>query len=291
MTPHATLEVVSVSGLAWLQDGGRVGFMADGVPPGGALVPEHLALTNRAVGNRAGTCAIEVFGGITLRAIDALVEIGSSEGVRTIAAGETFALAASTRARVQYVAVRGGFDVPVALGGRGTLLVAKLGGLAGRSLRRGDYLEIGRESERARATLPSLELGGVADVRVVIGPDDDAFTRDAIDTLTRGVFTISAASDRVGTRLEGALLARTDYDDALSRPMVRGAIEVPLDGVPIVLGPDHPTTGGYPVIAVVASADLGRIGALSPGARVQFRAVSVDASRRAWREWLETYGD
>jgi allophanate hydrolase subunit 2 len=108
-------------------------------------------------------------------------------------------------------------------------------------------------------------------IRVVPGPDTDAFAPDALDVLCGAPFTISPTSDRVGTRLVGPALPRRATWRERSRPMVRGAIEVPGDGQPIVLGPEPPTTGGYPVLAVIAHTELGALFALRAGAPVTFR--------------------
>jgi allophanate hydrolase subunit 2 len=112
-------------------------------------------------------------------------------------------------------------------------------------------------------------------VRVVPGPDPERFDPAALPTLLDAVWTVLPASDRVGTRLAGPPIRRRDADDARSAPMVRGAIEVPAGGAPLVLGPDHPTTGGYPVLAVVLRADWGLVGACVPGSTVRFRIAPL----------------
>jgi len=107
-------------------------------------------------------------------------------------------------------------------------------------------------------------------VRVVLGPDLDRFDRRAVAALLEAEFAVDARSDRIGTRLVGPALPRTDADSGTSAPMLRGAIQVPASGQPIVLGPDHPTTGGYPVIATIVRASLGAFGARPIGAPVRF---------------------
>jgi allophanate hydrolase subunit 2 len=107
-------------------------------------------------------------------------------------------------------------------------------------------------------------------VRVIPGPDGKDFSPDAIDALVSAPYRILPSSDRVGTRLEGPPIPRADGAIERSRPMVRGAIEVPPDGKPIVLGPEHPTTGGYPLLAVIAAADLGRFFSIPLGGTVRF---------------------
>jgi allophanate hydrolase subunit 2 len=259
----ARIEILAVAGLATVQDGGRPGHMHEGVPAGGPMVPELHARANVAARNPAGDAAIELFGVVTLAARGGSLEVaGDDTAVRVLRDGESFTC------RGSYLAVRGGVAVPRLLGGRGTLLVAGLGGHEGRGLRAGDVLAVGA-SETVEAAIPSApDLDGP--VRVVLGPDLDRFEAGAVDALLGAVFTITPQRDRVGIRLDGpAIPGRTD-DAAPSSPMVRGAIQVPPSGGPIVLGPDHPTTGGYPVLATVASSHFGAFAARRPGSRVRF---------------------
>jgi allophanate hydrolase subunit 2 len=123
-----------------------------------------------------------------------------------------------------------------------------------------------------------------AEVCVVLGPDLGHFGLEAEEVLLGSTFTVSPASDRVGMRLRGPPLPQADEGSGLSGPMVRGALQVPSSGEAIILGPDHPTTGGYPVLAVVIRADWGLLAARRPGASVRFRAVSVEQAREAWRQ-------
>jgi biotin-dependent carboxylase-like uncharacterized protein len=276
------IEIVAIAGLATIQDAGRPGRMHEGVPPGGALVPDLLSRANAAARNARGEAAIEVFGGVTLTARDSLLLAADDGVLRCLRAGERWTLGAEGR-RVRYVAVRGGIDVPSRLGGRGTLLVAGLGGQEGRALRRGDVLSIGRavEHDGPLAGVPDLD----APVRVVPGPDRERFAEHALRTLLASAFVVSSRSDRVGVRLVGPALQRADGDVAVSGPMVRGAIQVPSSGEPIVLGPDHPTTGGYPVLATVVGADAGAVMARPIGASVRFvlrdqAALAADSARR-----------
>ncbi len=270
------IELSAVAGLATIQDGGRPGRMHEGVPPGGALVPELLARANAAVRNAGGEAGIEVFGGVTLLALDSLFLAADDGAGGWVRAGDRWTIEAQGR-RVRYVAVRGGIDVPYRLGGRGTLLVAGLGGHEGRALRKGDTLPVGHSAERedrvVRHASPIDPLESDAAIRVVPGPDRERFGRAfgrTVDALLASTFTVSSRSDRVGVRLGGCAIERADGDGDLSGPMVRGAIQIPASGEPIVLGPDHPTTGGYPVLATVVAVDVGAIMARPIGASVRF---------------------
>jgi 5-oxoprolinase (ATP-hydrolysing) subunit C len=246
--------------------------MHEGVPAGGVLVPELAANANRALGNSDATPLLEVFGALTLAALDQSLSVATEDGMaRTLVPGESLDVPTSRLFRVRYVAVGGGLSVEERLGGRGTLLVAGLGGHEGRALRRGDRIAV-VEGATARppagSTGSSLHLSSA--IRVVRGPDVARFASDALSVLTRESFVVLEASDRTGARLGGPRLARKDEDSGRSAPMVRGAIQVPSSGAPIVLGPDHPTTGGYPVLAVVAHADVGLFFARPVGTPVRF---------------------
>jgi 5-oxoprolinase (ATP-hydrolysing) subunit C len=263
-----TIELVSVAGLAIVEDGGRPGLMHLGIPPGGALVPPDLARANRHASNPWNFPAIELVGKLSIVARERVL-VGTDEGPTMLEAGQRFDLSSSGDRRVRYLALQGGLDVPLVHGGHGTLLVAGLGGFCGRGLRRGDRVAARRsvdgekwEGTAARGSPGEEEEGAL---RVIPGPDLVA----AFSLLLSSVFALSAASDRMGARLEGARLPSEEV--GRSMPMVAGAIEVPPSGEPIVLGPDHPTTGGYPVIAVLARGELGRLYQRALGAPVRFR--------------------
>jgi biotin-dependent carboxylase-like uncharacterized protein len=261
------IEVVRAAGLATVQDGGRPGHMHEGVPPGGALVRELLARANAAVRNPHDETAIELFGSISLRAHAPLV-VASDEGQAVALATDQTWSTSSGGARVRYIAVRGGIDVPVVLGGRGTLLVAGFGGHQGRPLRAGDRLAVGGAAPCGDPPPAAPDLRSA--VHVLLGPDLERFDPRAVDLLLGSEFAIDARSDRIGTRLSGPALPRLDPDTGSSTPMLRGAIQVPASGLPIVLGPDHPTTGGYPVIAAIVRSSLGALAARPVGATVRF---------------------
>jgi allophanate hydrolase subunit 2 len=293
-----SLVVVRAAGLVTVQDLGRPGRMHEAVPPGGALVRDRLIAANRAVQNPDDAPTIEVLGHLVIRAEQALQVATDTTARRTLAAGDELTVASEPR-RVAYLAVRGGILAPLVLGGRGALLCAGLGGLV-RAGQRFTTAELaaaepaapeGTAPERAvperavperampeRAMPDEVRKPAPASpgadhtagpIRIVEGPDTAHFPPQALELLISSEYRILPSSDRVGTRLDGPALPRTAAPEA-SRPMVIGAIEVPRDGKPIVLGPEHPTTGGYPVIAVVAFADLGRLFSIRLGGTVRF---------------------
>jgi KipI family sensor histidine kinase inhibitor len=277
----AYLDVRKAQGLSLVIDAGRVGHMHEAVPHGGAMVPEALARANVAVGNEAGAAGVEIYGAFSVAARGGRITVADDEGGRRqLADGETFAVATEGRSRVRYLAVRGGLDVLPVLGARATMLGARMGGLDGRALRRGDLLPVTKGGPAADASaaaeLPTADdMAG--DIEIILGPDVDERVSAAMLAAT---FTISAASDRVGTRLEGPPLpAHTLHADGdrASMPMVTGAVEVTPTGL-VVLGPDHPTTGGYPVIAAVAASSLARLFARPIGAPVRLVARALPST-------------
>ncbi|WNG21519.1 biotin-dependent carboxyltransferase family protein [Cystobacter fuscus] len=277
----ARLEVLDVRGPVGVQDGGRPGRMHQGVPPGGALVPEWLAAANRAVGNAWSAAALECYGRLELRVTGRSAWVSLGDEAFQVADGESFRVPAPERGVVRYVAVEGGLAVPEVLGGRGLLPVVRLGGWEGRMLEPGDVLPLG-VGGGARLAPERAEPPGEV-IRVMWGPEPGRFDPGAQEALLSGSFTVSPTSDRVGIRLRGPHLAHADTGSGLSGPMVRGALQVPASGEPIVLGPDHPTLGGYPVLAVVIRADWGRLASRRPGETVRFGAVGVEEARAAWK--------
>jgi len=258
-----SFTVVRAIGLVTVQDLGRAGRMHEAVPPGGALVRDRLIAANRAVRNPDGAPAIEVLGEIVVKAERALEVATDTTPARPLEPGEQLTVASEPR-RVAYLAVRGGIDAPLVLGGRGALLCAGLGSLV-RAGQQFAVADLPRVPAAPAAPTPPAD----APIRLVAGPDGDHFTPEALELLVSSEYRVLPSSNRVGTRLDGPALPRTALPE-VSRPMVIGAIEVPRDGKPIVLGPEHPTTGGYPIIAVVAAAELGRLFSVRLGGSVRF---------------------
>lgn len=254
------LVVRTVTGVATVQDLGRVGLASQGVPRGGALVRALARRANAAVGNDDGAACVEVFGRLVVSAERPAVVATERDPARELAAGEAFVLEPDPGLRARYLAVGGGVDAPLLLGGRGVLAVAGLG----RALRAGDRIAPLATAGSPRA-LPPFTLRPGEPIAVVAGPDEPELAR----ALAAAPWRIAVASDRTGARLEGRALGGGGGRRP-SAPMVPGAIQLPGGGAPLVLGPDGPTTGGYPVIAVIAASDLDRFHARPLGASVSF---------------------
>lgn len=307
----ATLRVVAPGLMTTLQDFGRTGYQRLGIPVSGALDAVSLRAANMLVGNPQGTGALEIaYQGPTLAIeadsvrvafaggsapVEVVPEQGASGARRVpplqsirLTKGQILRIGALSGSAVGYLAVEGGFDIPPALGSQSTYTRAGLGGLHGRALRQGDLLPLKHEhaEERQECMLPSLDLAAPRRFRVVLGPQDDYFTNEGKRTLLESVYTVTPASDRMGMRLAGPLLEHAKGFNIVSDGIAPGSIQVPGNGLPIVLLADRQTTGGYPKIATVISADMPALGRLTPGAKVTFAAVDIAAAEAAHGQLL-----
>lgn len=287
------IEVVATGAQSLLQDLGRTGFSHIGVGPSGAFDRAALRLANRIVGNRETAVCIETLGGgLQLSVTEpTIASVTGADGPLTmtnqgvtrqvtrnsplsLTAGDMLVVGIPTAGLRSYVSIRHGINVERILGSASTDTLADIGPTA---LVAGQQL--GSASEAV--THPPVDLvvarphNGPIDV--IAGPRWDWFTATAQSALTGELWTISPMSSRIGIRLTGSALERVDaMRELLSEPMVTGAIQVPPNGEPIILGPDRPTTGGYPIIGVVTEAHLDRLAQLVPGETIFFRLVPLD---------------
>jgi biotin-dependent carboxylase-like uncharacterized protein len=275
----AALEVVAPGPLATVQDLGRDGWGWLGVSPSGAADPAALRAANRCVGNTDDAAAIEVtLGRLELRTTADVVlgltgapcrdlPLGEPVAVR---AGEVVRLGPATVGVRSYLAVRGGIDVPPVLGSRSTDL---LGGVGPASLRPGDRLPVGTAvaSDPSRVQSPPVP-GGEVTVTVVPGPRRDWLADDGWRALVTARWSVTARADRTAVVLAGPALHRRDDRELESEGLVTGAVQLPPDGRPVVFLADHPATGGYPVVAVVAETEVRRLAQARPGTVVHFRS-------------------
>jgi antagonist of KipI len=296
------LEVIEAGVLTSIQDVGRPDWTHLGVPVGGACDPWSLAVANLLAGNDAGAAALEMtLVGATL-AVREPMSVGLAgadlggvvrESGRRLLPGRSHRLEAGTTlafpgdagagagARA-YLALPGGIDVPLVLGSASTALGAGFGGLDGRTLRPGDVLQAAGQRDDA----PSSEVVWPALGDDLLSPPDRpirllAGPAPGLEALVAAEWKVGSGSDRVGLRLEGPPLEAPASGELLSHGVVSGAIQLPPGGAPIVLLADHQTTGGYPIVAIVITADHPRLGQLRPGASVRFAATTIDEARLA----------
>ena len=295
------IHVNSPGMLSTVQDLGRWGFQNLGVPVAGPMDRYSHRFANALLGNPLGSATLEVtllgpelsFGLATRIAVTgAEFELALDE--KLVPMNEPVIVAASSRlcfgerrlgARA-YLAVEGGFDVPEVLGSRSTHLPSQIGGMGGRALLTGDVLHslsfAGEKLQppRLRNSLLRLPCGG-ARIRVMLGPQERLFTPSGIKTFYTSRYVISNQSNRMGYRLDGPPISLAPSVGTLSDATPTGTIQVPGSGQPIILMADHQTTGGYPQVATVISADVPIVAQLAPSAWVEFQACDLQDAIRA----------
>ncbi len=272
------IEVITPGPLATVQDRGRSGYAHLGVGRSGAFDRGAAALGNRLVGNHPSAAVIEALAGglvITVHGAATVALTGArctgdlDWGLATsVPDGATIALGPAVEGLRAYLAIRGGFDVAPTLGSRSTDFLGRLGP---EPLRAGDRLPVGELINADVDGAQAVPAVAPAALRVVLGPRSDWFTPSAVATFLETVWSVRTESDRIGVRLDGPVLDRITTGELPSEATLPGALQVPPDGRPILLGPDAPVTGGYPVIAVVRDADLDRAAQLRPGDPIAFR--------------------
>ena len=307
--------------LATVQDGGRIGHQAEGIPIAGAMDALSLRVANLLVGNDEHAAALEcTLVGPTLRFDEhTLIALGGADlGVTAngialplwraicIPAGTTLNSASAVRGCRGYIAVAGGIDVPPVLGSRSTYLRASLGGYEGRALHRGDRLPLGAPTElglrigaavakdRGRDRVAVAMWGasaslvpfysGSTTVKVVEGEHTGLLTADSAERMWGTEFRVGAQSDRMGYRLESgdSPLSLRAPCEILSEAVAFGTVQLPPGGNPIVLMADRQTTGGYPRIGEVASVDLPLVAQLKAGDRLRFQRISLEEAQRLY---------
>lgn len=314
----SALEILEPGLQSLIQDAGRIGYTRIGVPPSGAADGLSLRCANELVGNAAGAGAIEMaMLGLSARAREPLTIclagasapsafIESAEGTRDplpaltprlLPRGASLHIGRLTNGLRTYLAIAGGIDVPHVLSSASTLLSASMGGFEGRALRRGDVIRIAsatpargwglvHHSERADLAAALHAMLRPPRLRVVPGMHAGELGPGLLEALQKAEFKVENQSNRVGLRLKPEEAHTHSWSHGLGRiasvGMAFGAIEVPHGGSPIILGPDHPTTGGYPLLACVIAADLAAMGQLGPGDAVRFELVSHEAARAAF---------
>lgn len=291
-----TLEVLRTGPLALVQDLGRVGLAHLGVTRSGAADRRSHTLANRLVANPGDRATIEVtFGGFAARVRGGDVDIAvtgadtnpsvngiafGTNSLQHVSDGDVISMEPPYAGLRTYLAVRGGFDVTPVLGSRSYDVMSGIGPLP---LHPGDVLPVGEHTD----DYPELEQAPVAGIEehlvelmVVPGPRDDWLVDP--DALVHTIWMASDRSDRVGMRLEGRPMRYRWPDRQLpSEGVTRGAIQVPPNGLPVILGPDHPVTGGYPVAGVVAEDDLDKLAQIRPGQYVRLHWSRPRSPRRS----------
>ncbi|MDD5864307.1 MAG: biotin-dependent carboxyltransferase family protein [Firmicutes bacterium] len=297
------MTILTPGPLSTVQDEGRFGAMDTGFSPGGAMDGESMALANLLVGNIPGTGVIEMtMAGLSARFdCDCVIALTGAdmypkrngrelELYRAVEMrpGDELTMGAAKRGMRGYLAVAGGFDLPMVMGSQSTNLKCGLGGFRGRKLQRGDELPLNQSVTLAglgsRCLVPRNDYPEEVTLRVILGPQDDFFTDRGIETFLGGVYIVSEQSDRMGIRLEGEKIENKNGVDIISDGIAAGSVQIPASGTPIIMMADRQTTGGYAKIATVISADLKKAAQARPGSRVRFEQVTGSEAVRLRRE-------
>lgn len=294
-----SITVLNGGLLTTIQDLGRTGYQRFGVPTAGAVDARALISANLLLGNDRNAAGLEItLLGPTLRFDDpSVIAITGGDLSPTIdgtpvetcraipvRAGSVLSFGAVRGGCRAYVAFANGINLPVLMGSRSTYIKAKMGGLSGGKLQRDDVLPVqpcgyipyiaARRIEKPVWTADAVTL------RVLMGPEDDAFTDEGIATFLGSEYRLTDQSDRMGCRLDGAKVAHISGGDIITDGISMGAVQIPSAGLPIIMLADRQTTGGYTKIANVISADMPLIAQSRPGDAVRFRRVEIEEAQR-----------
>lgn len=299
------VEVIIPGMLTTVQDLGRYGYQQSGMTCSGVMDQQAYRKANYLVGNPETAAVLEftVYGGsyrftqdtvFALTGADMGAEIGEQpvETNRAVTAkqGDVLNLGMASMGCRTYLAVSGGFLVPLVMGSYATNIRCKMGGFHGRKLKRGDVLEIGQNSvsfskiKNRKVSIP--EYSGEVEVRVIPGPQEEMFTQKGLHTFYSGYYRVQEDSDRMGYRLDGSLIESKNGTDIVSDGITFGSIQVPASGKPIILMADHQTTGGYAKIGTVCRMDLSKVAQCKPGDRIHFKKIDVDKAQKLYKEMI-----
>lgn len=288
--------------LTTVQDLGRLGYQAYGVSPAGALDCRSASLANILVGNEEneGTLEITLGGASMIFDQDNVIAVCGApapitvDGISaelgqafTVHAGQTLSFQYAFRGMRTYIAFAGGLAIPMVMGSQSTHVKSGVGGFEGRMLRKGDVIgfrspipRLPRQEQRHTMLQSWPKAGETADIRILLGPQEDSFTLAGLKTFLQNTYEISVHSDRMGYRLLGEPIEQKNTGEGITDGVVFGSIQVPPSGLPIIMMADRQTTGGYSKIATVITEDLPLLAQCPPGTRLRFIQTTVEAAQR-----------
>lgn len=262
-----TLQILALGWSTTVQDAGRPGHAAIGVPPSGALDPQRRALVNRLVGNAEDAAVLETAGGLRLRAsLGCTIATSAELGVRALRAGAELSVDPGPDQLWAYLAVRGGFKFEPVLG---SVSHDTLSGLGPPPLRADQVLVAGPDPATELVVDVAPVASSAGPIVVWPGPRAEMFGVDGLRHFAGTPWRVSSEVSRIGVRLDGPKLHPTGADDLPSEGLITGSVQVPPDGRPIVMLADHPTTGGYPVIAVIDPDCVAAVAQTRPGSTLR----------------------
>lgn len=298
-----SITVLNPGLLTTVQDQGRWGYQQFGVPVSGACDPHSAAMANIFVSNDPGMGVLEcTLMGPQLRFdCDEVIAITGGDlspsldgkpipnyAAVEVKAGQTLRFGTPKAGCRAYLAAAGGFDLTPVMGSQSTYMKASLGGVEGRKLQKGDVLKLKAPTAsfgniRQRCIAPEFRSRSVYTLRVILGPQDDAFTEKGVADFLGSEYTVTQEFDRMGCRLDGPVIEHKNGGDIISDGLAFGAVQVPGSGKPILMLADHQTTGGYTKIANVITADFRLAGQLKGGDKVRFELVSLAQAQELLR--------
>ena len=292
------IEIISAGILSTVQDLGRFGVMKNGFTQSGVMDTYSTKIANKLCKNDINTPVIEMtMFGITAKFIGehvfaisgGIFDISlNSKPIRTNKAyiakdGDILSIKSAKQGLRCYLAVAGGFDVPLFMGSAATNLKIKVGGFNGRKLKAGDILKIGKADKIKnieKRKLPENTYNNPVRVRVVLGPQDDMFSENDLLLFSKQQYTVTSDLDRMGIRLWGIALRGKEKLEIISDAITFGSIQITNSGMPIILMADHQTTGGYAKIATVISADLPKLAQVKPKDKISFEIIDIDTAEK-----------
>ena len=310
-----SITILNPGMLTSVQDLGRIGYQQYGVSVSGVMDPRSASIANILVDNDEGEAVLEctmmgphlrfdapniiaITGGDLMPTLDGqpmptyrAVTVQAGQRIDTyraipVNAGQTLRFTMLRTGCRAFVAFAGGLDIPLVMGSRSTDMKAKIGGYQGRKLQKDDVIafrapKTDLKNLGLRHTSPEFMPRAEYKLRIVLGPQDDAFTERGITTFLSSVYTLTPEFDRMGCRLDGELIEHVKSGDIISDGIAFGAVQVPSAGKPIIMLADRQTTGGYAKIANVISADFRILAQLKAGDKVRFEKVSIAAAQEA----------
>ena len=297
------IKILSSGPLSTLQDGGRKGYLSSGIPVNGVMDYNSMAIANILVGNKLDEGVIETtFLGITakfdcdtviaLTGADCLAKINGNS-VETymalsVKSGDILTMGAAVSGMRSYIAVAGGFNIKKEMDSISTDIRSQIGGINGKKLSNNDEIPLVRSVRLIEGAVKKLpkqnNYKNQVEVRVVLGPQDEMFTKKGICDFLSNEYIVSAKSDRMGVRLDGKEIESVNGVDIISDGIAFGSIQIPSSGTPIIMMADRQTTGGYAKIATVISVDLPVVSQLRPNSKIKFVKVSERKAVRLLKE-------
>ena len=292
------IEIISAGMLSTVQDLGRFKVMKNGFTQSGVMDAYSTKIANKLCKNNINAPVIEMtmfgitakFKGEHIFAISGgIFDVSlNNKPVRTNKAyiakdGDVLSIKGAKQGLRCYLAVAGGFDVPLFMGSASTNLKINVGGFNGRKLKAGDILKIGKADKIKnikKRELPENTYNNPVRVRVVLGPQDDMFSENDLMLFSKQQYTVTSDLDRMGIRLWGIALRGKEKLEIISDAITFGSIQITNSGMPIILMADHQTTGGYAKIATVISADLPKLAQVKPNDKISFEIIDIDTAEK-----------